>query len=215
MTFSKMGRNHDIASVSRAILKEKPDILFIQEISDSDVYALKDILSKSYTTRLFFYNDKHIGLILSSYPIVTHETDGSKISSIIIEMPERKIRVWNVHLKKSFFSTTKQYKAVEEMADQVSNETLPIIIAGDFNATGINYPCKLLKKHLKDAFEESGFGFGFTFPSSVRRLGLLTPFIRIDHIFFSTHFNSHSTYVAADNGGADHYPVVTLLSFKN
>lgn len=213
MTYSKMGRNHNIDSIADTILKQDPNILFMQEVSVSDVNALKQKLAPQYSRYSFFF-DSHVGLIMSSFNILTHKVKGSKIPAIMIDTPKKNIRVWNVHLEKSYGSTDKQYEAIEKIAEQVEKEELPIIVAGDFNATSINYPCKLLKLQLKDAFEESGFGFGFTFPTPARRLGLLTPFIRIDHIFFSHHFNSLSSYVVADNGEADHYPVVALLTFK-
>ncbi len=213
MTYSKMGRNRNIKAVAQVIQKESPDILFIQEISISDSGLLLKILA-AYYNKYHFFMDKQRGLIVSKHIIVTREKKGEKTPQITIEISGKSVRVWNVHLQKSIFDTDIQYESVEKLVKQVSSEQLPVLVAGDFNATGINYPCVLLKEYLSDAFEESGFGFGFTFPSNARRLGMITPFMRIDHIFHSKHFVSHISYVVQDSGGADHYPVVALLSFK-
>ncbi len=213
MTYSKMGRNHNIDLVEQTIVKQNPDILFIQEISNSDSSLLIKMLATHYNKgSLFSYIGKQDTLIISKFKIVSEETQGAKAPIIKIDVSGKNIRVWNVHLQKSFFNTDKQYKSVEKLVKQVASEQLPVLVAGDFNATGINYPCVLLKEYLSDAFEESGFGFGFTFPSNARRLGMITSFMRIDHIFHSKHFVSHISYVVQDSGGADHYPVVALLS---
>lgn len=214
MSYSKMGRNSDIQAVTRTIINENPDILFVQEISKSEVNSLTHMLSSYYTDNMSFFSDNHVGLILSRFNVELHEKKDKKKRSIIIETPNGNIRVWNVHLQKSFFSTDEQYKEIENLVEEVAGENLPILVAGDFNASGINYPCRILKKYLKDAFETTGAGFGFTFPSAARSIGMITPFMRIDHIFYSKHFSSHHTYVSVDNGGSDHFPVVALFSFK-
>jgi len=59
-----------------------------------------------------------------------------------------------------------------------------VLVAGDFNATTINYPCVKMNQYLDDAFERAGSGFGFTFSSPARRLGMITPFMRIDPLLF-------------------------------
>ncbi|PUE02805.1 MAG: hypothetical protein C3L25_01055 [Candidatus Sedimenticola endophacoides] len=42
MTYSKMGRNHDIAAVSRVVRSQQPDLLFMQEIGEGESAALID-----------------------------------------------------------------------------------------------------------------------------------------------------------------------------
>jgi len=117
-------------------------------------------------------------------------------------------------LQKSIGSTEIQYQTVDQLAARIERVDGPVLVAGDFNATTINYPCVKINQHLDDAFERAGFGFGFTFSSPARRLGTITPFMRIDHIYYSKHFAVRKAYVVDDAGGSDHYPVVALLSLK-
>lgn len=211
MTYSKMGRNHNMSEVANIVIEENPDLLFIQEIFSTDAKTLIEHLKPHYQDRIFFLLDK--GLILSRFVIHVVQTENK---NIIIKFPELNVRVWNVHFKKSFFNTDIQYKQVELLVDQIAKEEMPMIVAGDFNATKLNYPYIKIKKYLDNAFEQAGFGFGFTFPSPARGLGIAFPFMRIDHIFYSQkHFNVHNAYVLNKTGGSDHYPLIALVSFKS
>lgn len=215
MTYSKMGRNHDIDAVARVVASEKPDILIMQEISEAETQKLVHLLTGVYKQQLYFVND-HYGLILSRYKVVSRLKNGDAALPADIALPDGDIRVWDVHLQKSLGSSTAiQYGMVDELATHVASENGPVLVAGDFNATMINYPCVKMKQYLADAFEQAGFGFGFTFPSPARHMGMLTRFMRIDYIFFSHHFIARKAYVVNDAGGSDHYPVVALLSLEN
>jgi len=210
MTYSKMGRNHDIDAVARVVMAEKPDILFMQEIGATESKPLIKKLKREYSNGLSFVND-HAGLVLSRFKI--EPEDGAH--SAIVVLPDGNIRVWNVHLQKSIGSTGIQYQTVDQLAARIEHVDGPVLVAGDFNATTINYPCVKMNQYLDDAFERAGFGFGFTFSSPARRLGMITPFMRIDHIYYSHHFVARKAYVVNDAGGSDHYPVVALLSLKS
>lgn len=215
MTYSKMGRNNDIESVARVILGEKPDVLFVQEIDEQETAKLILLLTDIYDgAPLFYLADAHHGLILSRYKVTSHLKKGDYSQAAEIELLEKSVRVWNVHLQKSIANTDVQYRMTDQLAAQIALTESPMVVAGDFNATVVNYPYKKIRQQLENAFENAGSGFGFTFPSPARRLGIFTPFMRIDHIFYSNHFNIHNAYVVKNSGNSDHYPVVALFSLK-
>lgn len=215
MTYSKMGRNNNINSVARVVLNEKPDILFMQEISDQEAENLIRLVDDIYDgAPLFYLADEKYGLILSRYKVTSLLKNEDFSQAAEIELPEKSVRVWNVHLHKSIGNTDLQYQMTDQLADQIAAADKPVIVAGDFNATVVNYPYKKIKQHLDNAFENAGSGFGFTFPSPARRMGIFTPFMRIDHIFYSRQFDIHKSYVVEQSGDSDHYPVVAILSLK-
>lgn len=215
MTYSKMGRNNEIDSVARVILSEKPDILFVQEINDRETANLIQLLNGIYDgAPLFYFADAHYGLILSRYKVTSLLKIGDYSQAAEIDLPEKPLRVWNVHLQKSFGHTDTQYQMTDQLAGQIALTDGAVIAAGDFNATVLNYPYKKIRQTLENAFENAGSGFGFTFPSPARHMGIFTPFMRIDHIFYSRHFNIQNAYVVPDSGNSDHYPVVALFSLK-
>lgn len=215
MTYSKMGRNKDINAIAKVINSEKPDILVMQEIDYDDAYYLLKLLESAYKQPLSIEHS-HYGIVLSRFP-TNNQLKGAKRfnQSVLVSLPETEVIVKNVHLQKSFRSTSIQYEMVKSLAEQVKNEDRPLIVAGDFNATMVNYPYVIIGQYLDNAFERAGFGFGFTFPSANRRLGKITPFMRIDHIFYSRHFVAYDAWVSNDAGSSDHFPVVALLSFKS
>lgn len=73
-----------------------------------------------------------------------------------------------------------------------------------------------IRRHLHDAFLESGWGFCLSYPATLK-FGIRLPsrLVRIDHIFHSDHSASRDTRVLKDSGGSDHRPVVRVLNLLN
>ncbi len=87
------------------------------------------------------------------------------------------------------------------------NQAYPIIMCGDFNDTPISYTYRKISHQLTSAFRESGCGMGFSY----RQWGFP---VRIDHIFYSPHWESTYTYIDRQVYVSDHYPIVTYLRKK-
>jgi endonuclease/exonuclease/phosphatase (EEP) superfamily protein YafD len=86
-------------------------------------------------------------------------------------------------------------------------------VVGDFNTTPQSENYALLCSHLRDAFLDSGWGSGFTYPATPKfGIRLPTPLVRIDYIFYSEHFGSLDSRVLRDSGGSDHRPAVPIMS---
>lgn len=77
-------------------------------------------------------------------------------------------------LKKGFQRRIPQIAQVERL---VLNSPHPVILAGDLNETPYGLAYGILRRHLRNAFEEVGRGFGFTYNRQPK-------FIRIDNQFF-------------------------------
>lgn len=81
-----------------------------------------------------------------------------------------------------------------------------IIVCGDFNDSPISYSYKTIKKDLKDAYVETGFGPGITYHENHF-------WFRIDFIMYSKNLKAYKCTVDKVKF-SDHYPVWTYLSFK-
>jgi len=211
MSYSKMGRNTDLESVAAVIRQERPDILFMQEVG-KEIFPL---LSGLYGEEELFFALNHVGVIVSRFPLTALSVQQYGRNAAELNISGVKVTLWNVHLQKSFVSSRTQMQQIREVLESVVRAPGPVIVAGDFNATPGGDPYILTRKLLHNAYEDAGFGFGFTFPTPVRQIGALMPFIRIDHIFYNDYFSVIDSYVVKQAGGSDHYPIVALMQFSN
>jgi endonuclease/exonuclease/phosphatase (EEP) superfamily protein YafD len=93
-----------------------------------------------------------------------------------------------------------QIEAVGRMASQ---ETVPVVMAGDFNLPGLS---AVFRRHLsryQDGFREAGSGFGYTFSAKY-------PLMRLDRILASDEFRFVSFRVGCPNI-SDHLCVIAEL----
>lgn len=79
----------------------------------------------------------------------------------------------------------------------------PVIVSGDFNDTPFSYNYFHMRSAYKNAFEEAGKGFGFTYNG-------LIPFLRIDNQFYSEGLEAVNFTTFSDIYYSDHYPIIGL-----
>jgi len=208
MSYSKMGRNNNLNLVAAVIMKEKPDILFMQEV---DAKIMPFLASLYGDNEIYFIQNK-VGIVVSKYPVTALQRKNVILNAAILQITDNTVvTVWDVHLDKSFTSSRMQMQQVRSVIEDVAQVSGPIIVVGDFNATPDSEPYVLTNRMLKNAHAEAGFGFGFTFPSPARKMGYFMPFMRIDHIFYNDYFLALDAYVVKDSGGSDHYPIVAIM----
>jgi endonuclease/exonuclease/phosphatase family metal-dependent hydrolase len=109
-------------------------------------------------------------------------------------------------LKRIRTGTIKRSKQVDVVAHHMENSPYPVIICGDFNDPPSSYTYNRLRDNLKDAFVESGFGFGNTYNG-------LIPLLRIDYILHDKRFNSNDFKIIEEDL-SDHFPVSCRLQLK-
>ncbi len=76
----------------------------------------------------------------------------------------------------------------------------PLLIGGDFNLPPQNPLLISMRERTRNAFAQAGWGFGATWPAS-------SPWVRIDHIWASRHWQVIRSWVGPDLG-SDHRPVL-------
>ena len=105
------------------------------------------------------------------------------------------------------YAFIKRAAQADIIAEHISGCPHPVIVCGDFNDTPVSYTYRKIKKGMKDAFSESGFGLGRTyngeFPSF--RIDYILHSGSIEALFFS---RERITY-------SDHFPIVGYLKLKN
>ena len=91
----------------------------------------------------------------------------------------------------------------------------PALIVGDFNMPVSSHLYQTHWGDLANAFEVAGFGFGYTSPCDNHRLWPdQCPWLRIDHILSTEHWNVLKCRVGTQNG-SDHHMIVATLTLRN
>jgi len=217
----------------KLIQKQQPDIIFLQEIVRKHTKRTFTWLKADYPYQI---GTPPVG-ILSKYPIVSSEIlhlAGHRETQqrAIIKFNEQEVVIYNMQATGPWFKiynilrflTIPVYKygsrspEIQDLVQRVERETLPVIVAGDFNMTDETQDYYRVQKVMQDSFRKSGFGFGFTWPhgwelkllvkSSNWRLNY--PVCRIDYIWYSKHWGAKSSSVL-EATESDHLPVAAEL----
>ena len=104
-------------------------------------------------------------------------------------------------------------RAVDRLWREVDKIDGPLIVMGDFNTSDREPRYAQLAARMHDAFRETNWGFGFTFPDH-KRFGPLTfpfPLIRIDYVWSKGGVLPAAAHVECNNTGADHCFLVADL----
>jgi vancomycin resistance protein VanJ len=220
MTFNVHQRNTDAMTIVDVILKEDADVIALQELTPSVSEHLAQTLEKRYPYHTL--RSEHLtegqGL-LSRYPLEQLSAGPDyRFQSAVVQTPGGPVTLLNIHTPSLFpigwrRDWEQQRDFLQGVITQFSEIEGPLLVVGDFNTTPQSENYALLRRHLRDAFLDSGWGFGFSYPA-IPKFGIRLPWplVRIDYIFHNNYLVSHETRVLRDGGGSDHRPVVSVLS---
>lgn len=216
MSFNVWYENNDMKAVSRIVNSEAPDVLLVQELRDKSYLYLNQEMKISGLLFVSYDEDKKLA-IFSRFPLVTLPSPGTqhtKIQKVRIKSEGGDFFVCNVH-----FVRGQEQRRKEEVNEFIRSDlvetTIPVILAGDLNTTKQTTIYRAINKRLHNSHDEVGRGFGFTFPSAPLQIFFkikIPAMVRIDHIFYSSHFTAISSKTHQYSGGSDHYPVSAELS---
>jgi endonuclease/exonuclease/phosphatase family metal-dependent hydrolase len=101
----------------------------------------------------------------------------------------------------------KRSKQIEQLIKDIKKSPYKVIIAGDLNDPPYSYTYEKLSKHLKNAFEEKGTGFGFTYNGKL-------PMLRIDQQFCDKGIKVCSFKTKNKIKFTDHVPIIGTYSLE-
>jgi endonuclease/exonuclease/phosphatase family metal-dependent hydrolase len=221
----------DVATeIIELIKKEDPDIVSFQEY-----HPHEDIDLSFYPYKyeaLSGFRVQYGQAIFSKYPIINKgsikfpETANNAIYSDVV-LESDTIRIYNVHLQslkiderledlnkenserliRSAGATFRKQQIQTELFNKhKKTSSYKTIICGDFNNTAYSYVYKEIREDLKDAFEESGRGFGKTYDYKYFP-------VRIDFILADKSFNVES-FKTINERLSDHFPIMAGISLR-
>jgi endonuclease/exonuclease/phosphatase (EEP) superfamily protein YafD len=153
-------------------------------------YLVADIARKKDTVRVINVQFQSMGIRVGK---VVREVEGKDY-----EEAKKEGRGILSSLKWGFEKHADEVKMVEKMIDE---SPFPVILCGDFNETPYGNAYGSIRDRLKNAFEESGNGFGFTLNRSPR-------IIRIDNQFCSESIKVLDFQTFGDIKYSDHLPIL-------
>lgn len=205
MTFNSSTLNTDYAAVAGLIVREHPDIVFLQQTRDLPALLRKiRTLPGSFQYQRFPTHAAD-AVILSRFALSNGQEFPAQVGAVIA-IDACHVRLWSLHAPHGQLDIDTQQYFFEQAALSVADEKLPVIAGGDLNSTEFNSDQAPLRAQLIDAFATAGAGLGFTFPSHVRRFGTFGRLFRIDYIFFRG-LVATAAWTVGDNAKSDHFPV--------
>ena len=234
LTYNVGNGRADPDKLASELRENEVDIVGLQELSGHQSSRIQCTLGSDYPHRALFPGGFAGKGIISRYPIlratqvhlgperpdlaVTLDFAGIELTVISAHPPPPRFR------KTSFSFDPPTIRQIEALA-ALAVERKPAVLLGDFNFVQKSKEYRLIKSRgLRDAFLESGRGYGLTLPRRIgpwRRLQWLNkmlrwipliPMARVDYIWYTEPIRSQASWVGEDSG-SDHLPVLARLKF--
>ncbi|MEB0288269.1 endonuclease/exonuclease/phosphatase family protein [Cryobacterium sp. 10I1] len=211
--------NTELATLAGELVATDADVIVLEEVTPEHLATLAaSPLWAAYPERILdALPGYHGSAIFSRLPIEDGgpiDVAGSPMLEARIHTPAGLVRIIDVHAVAPVTSenTVLWRGQYAELARIAASDTGTLILAGDFNATLDHAPLRrLVATGLRDAFVESGRGFGATWP---RWDGVVPPLMRLDHVLVS----QQVTVVAVTDqtsAGSDHRRLVVDLALPS
>jgi vancomycin resistance protein VanJ len=217
------------------------DFVAVQEMTPESANVLATRLDKKYPFRILDVDEHSTGL-LSRFPIRSAEwfapaNEGRATLLAQIDVNGLPVHLFAPHPMPSSaiwfrdyplpigIDDSPQQRQLADIRERAKKFGTRVIIMGDLNVSDQTQAYPILATEFRDAFRETGWGLGFTFPSGLRienlfpnsgRIGVLPvpgPLLRLDYIFHSDDLIARSAQVVC-RGGSDHCYLMSRLGFQ-
>ncbi len=205
-------QNRELTKLTLEIQKVDPEIVFLMEVLPESNEQLRPLV-QAYPYRIENVSDDILGFVfLSKFPVQNHHFTklseyGNSLLEARLEINQESIVFYGLHAQRQRFGNHKErINQFLLLARQIKEQSLPAIIAGDFNTTPYSPIFREIVNiaGLKDSRER--FGWQPSWPTYFPPL-----WIPIDHIL-----TTNDIQVRARTTGSyissDHYPVIAELS---
>ncbi len=219
MSANLLYTNENAGRLGTQIRAEGPDILVLEEATPLTLAAVE----KSGALAAFPYQDVRsqpnpFGIaVFSRFPLVEPElrsvADLPSLRLTVQVDAAHQFRLFAVHTVAPINggSAPRWRSQLDNLRADVARTPIPVVLAGDFNATRDHRPFqRLLNDHLRDAHDVVGAGWTPTWNADHL---VLPPLLRIDHVLASPQF-AVTGYQVGAAFGSDHKPLIVDLALR-
>ncbi len=237
VTYNVQGANTELDTATDWLIASNADIILLQETSEGydyrlsglyDVYAHEEHIEGS--VRVFSRYE-----ILSKELLVIEESPGHLVLRLVLNQDGHELAIYATHFalprttKKHLplpapnygidfalhYDEARRNTMIRTLLDMLREETLPYILAGDFNTSDASLIYQELDALMIDSFREAGVGAGRTWPIAevINLPRVISPFLRIDYIWHSPEMRAVEAKVGSEPIGSDHLPVTAIMEW--
>jgi endonuclease/exonuclease/phosphatase (EEP) superfamily protein YafD len=229
-------RPHGIEGVEQEIASQHPDILVMQDSGELTEARLQhpELGASIFHGRNIFAQSQYI--VATRFPLrdcglhdMSFRNHHSDYVHCIVTVDGQDIDLYTAHLvsprrglnaaryervdgvddwQQNFADRLEQSR---KLAADIATHSLPMIVAGDLNASEPSPVIRmLLATGVRDAFSSAGWGYGYTLGHALR-LGF--SFLRIDHVLVSPEIGVADAFPGGRQA-SEHRPVIADLLLK-
>jgi len=229
VTFNQLYANRDVAGTLDVLLAQDADIIGLQELSPELTYALAQHREQYPYQALNPYElPGGLGLV-SRYPLEQVELlEDTRGIRGIVTVDGQQVTLINVHpsppsgligmrvplmrepLLVGTYDPQRRNAQLARVREIVDATPGPLVLLGDFNTSDREPIYEEFAARLHDAFDEAGWGPGYTYSNHWRWL----PQVRIDYIWSSAHLLPLEAQVSCAAHASDHCLVWADLGWQ-
>ena len=221
VTANLLSRNRRVEDLGRQLIADGADVVLVQELTPRHAVGLRAAgLLEALPYHVLDPQPRFHGSgLLSRWPIAestVFDVYGLGMAAATVQSPIGSVAVISVHvINPARTGMIPVWRAqLEWLAEHVGGSRIPVVLAGDFNATMDHRGIQVLTAAgLVDAHDVAGRGLGLTWPQRLHtgdgRWPAL-PMMRLDHVFVTPTLGVRSVRDVRSTG-SDHRRLVVDL----
>ncbi len=198
---------------------EGPFILISQfTVLESALLELRDWHKHPNAARFVIdYHGQPIAIYNVHLPSPRSDLQHLRGRGLFAEMFDREKGFYSAEVRAQYRANwMKRLELVDQLLEEMENDPLPVLAAGDFNTPSYGMIHQRLAQKHQDAFRQAGRGMGYTFPGdSTNPLALARPWLRLDYIFTDPNWEVRRFQTEPERPSHHRAVVATLRLQKN
>lgn len=212
-------KSQNIEPQARTLAALEADVLVLQEWTPAHIAPYDAVFRATHPHKLSLPAESPSGsAVYSRFPLRLEPPTGrldSRLQRLRLNVRGRSVILYNVHPPSPQSAegiSSNRYQS-RMLADAAAGETLPTVLAGDFNHTPDTWNRHALRKAgYRSAADDAGVLTDATWPFNRRPIQYLRPRFRIDDVLLDAAFVA-TTFEVHEVPGSDHAAVLTTLTF--